>query len=89
MTAIENQWISFFEEQPVDGQDIYYYGQHIGVWSGQYRYDPNDPVSHHIILCGESYGVVDRMDAPWWMPDNGQDKPQKPSRPVPPDYPSG
>jgi hypothetical protein len=90
MTAIKNQWISFFERQPENGQGIWYYGQHIGVWSGEYVYSPNDPVSPHIMLCHESIGIVDRMDAPWWMLDDGKmDRPEKPSRPVPPDYPSG
>jgi hypothetical protein len=84
------EWISFFERQPEDGQGIWYYGQHIGVWSGEYVYSPNDPVSPHIMLCHESIGIVDRMDAPWWMLDDGKmDSPEKPSRPVPPDYPSG
>jgi len=81
------EWISFFERQPEDGQGIWYYGQHIGVWSGEYVYSPNDPVSPHIMLCHESIGLVDRMDAPWWMPYEGQDKPEKPSTPYPPDYP--
>lgn len=90
MTATNNQWISFFERQPENGQGIWYYGQHIGVWSGEYRYSPEDPVSHHLMLCHESYGFVDRMDAPWWMVDDGvMSRPEKPSRPVPPDYPSG
>ena len=90
MTAIENQWISFFEKQPEDGQGIWYYGHKIGVWCGEYVYFPDDPASPHIMLCHESPGVVDRMDAPWWMIDDGEMvRPTKPSRPVPPDYPSG
>ena len=88
MTATNNQWISFFERQPENGQGIWYYGQHIGVWSGEYRYYPEDPVSHHIMLCHESYGFVDRMDAPWWMPDEGQSKPQRPEKDYPDGYPS-
>lgn len=32
-------------------------------------------------------GVVDRMDAPWWMPDEGQPKPNKPEKDYPEDYP--
>jgi hypothetical protein len=27
------------------------------------------------------------MDAPWWMPDLGQEKPQPPSEDYPSDYP--
>jgi len=81
------EWISFFERQPHDGQQIFYYGEHIGVWAGRYKYDPNDPVSHHIIHCSESWGVVDRMDAPYWMPDEGQPKPERPVYDYPDDYP--
>ena len=84
------EWISFFERQPYEGQQIFYYGEHIGVWAGRYNYSPNDPVSPHIIHCSESCGVVDRMDTPWWMSRHeGMTKPEKPNRPVPPDYPSG
>jgi hypothetical protein len=82
------EWISFFERQPEDGQGIWYYGQHIGVWSGEYVYSPNDPVSPHIMLCHESIGIVDRMDAPWWMPDEGQPKPPPPKEHYPKDYPT-
>jgi len=57
------------------------------VWAGRYKYDPNDPVSHHIIHCSESWGVVDRMDAPYWMPDEGQPKPERPVYDYPDDYP--
>lgn len=31
--------------------------------------------------------VVDRLDAPWWMPDNGQDRPEPPIAEYPYDYP--
>ena len=82
------EWISFFERQPENGQSIWYYGECIGVWSGEYRYSPDDPVSHHIMVCNESYGFVDRMDAPWWMPDDGKMvRPNKPNEKYPKDYP--
>jgi len=48
------EWISFFDRQPEDGQGIWYYGQHIGVWAGEYRYCPTDKYSHHIMHCHES-----------------------------------
>ena len=85
------EWISFFgPRRPINGQKIYYFGEYIGVWRGEYAYSPNDPVSPHIMLCHESPGIVDRMDAPWWMLDDGKmTRPEKRSRPVPPDYPSG
>jgi hypothetical protein len=83
------EWISFFDHQPEDGQDIWYYGEHIGVWTGKYSYSPDDPVSPHLIYCAESFGVVDRMDAPWWMPDDRiMVRPNKPTQPYPSDYPS-
>ena len=82
------EWISFFDRQPEDGQGIWYYGQHIGVWAGEYHYAPNDPVSPHLIFCHESFGVVDRMDAPYWQPYEGQPKPSPPYKPYPDDYPS-
>ena len=97
------EWISFFDRQPADGQKIWYYGEPIGVWKGEYKYSPDDPYSPHLMICGErdeethkvlsEYGLenlsmtVDRMDAPWWMPDDGQDKPTKPSKEYPDDYP--
>ena len=84
------EWISFHgPRRPINGQSIYYYGHHIGVWRGTYRINYEDAFCIHNIDCGEAPGNVDYMDAPWWMPDNGQERPEKPSRPVPPDYPSG
>jgi hypothetical protein len=83
------EWISFFEKQPYEGQQIFYYGEPIGVWAGRYNYSPNDPVSPHLIYCSEAFGVVDRMDAPWWMPNDGvMSRPNKPDQPYPKDYPN-
>ena len=83
------EWISFFERQPENGQGIWYYGEYIGVWAGEYVYSPNDPVSPHVIHCHETLGVCDRMDAPWWMPDDGViSRPNKPDQPYPKDYPN-
>jgi len=98
------EWLSFFGyRRPINGQKIYYYGEHIGVWQGRYEIHWDDPVSPHIIICEQrdletdkvlaDYGLnnvafmVDRMDAPWWMPYEGQPKPEKPSEPYPKDYP--
>ena len=91
MTAIENQWISFFEKQPEDGQGIWYYGHNIEVGCGEYCSSPGDPAELQVIIKHESLGFIDRLTAPWWMVDDGvMDRPtKKPSRPVPPDYPSG
>jgi hypothetical protein len=84
------EWISFFEQQPEDEQHIWYYGKHIGVWRGEYRYSPDDVISPHIMVCHESFGFVDRMDAPWWMPNDGNmQRPTKPAKDYPEDYPHG
>lgn len=85
-------WISFFpgkdyHRMPRDGQKVIYYGEPIGVWRGTYKRDRNDTFCEHILICGESWGVVDYMDAPWWMPDEGQEKPQPPERDYPDGYP--
>lgn len=93
----------FGYRRPINGQKIIYYGEAIGVWRGKYKIDRNDPYCEHLIICGEKneetnevlkeYGLdkltmmVDRMDAPWWMPDEGQEKPAPPKEEYPPDYP--
>lgn len=98
------EWISFFAKQPEHGQKIFYYGEPIGVWMGHYEYRPDDKFSPHLMFCEErdseteaaldAYGLtgitmtVDRMDAPWWMPYEGQEKPTKPAQDYPEDYPS-
>jgi len=40
------------------------------------------------LICEESPGIVDRMDAPWWQPYEGQPKPKRPTADYPKDYPS-
>ena len=82
------EWISFHgPRRPINGQKIIYYGEAIGVWRGIYKIDYNDKFCIHNIYCSESWGNVDYMDAPWWMPDVGQEKPQPPNESYPPDYP--
>ena len=82
------EWISFHgPRRPINGQKIIYYGEAIGVWRGTYRINYNDPFCIHNIYCSESWGNVDYMDAPWWMPDVGQEKPHSPTESYPPDYP--
>jgi hypothetical protein len=51
---------------------------------------PNEVQSAVEILAKEPNvtGVVDNMDAPWWMPYEGQPKPPKPDKDYPDDYPS-
>lgn len=82
------EWISFHgPRRPINGQKIIYYGEPIGVWRGHYMIDYKDPYCKHLIICDESPGVVDYLDAPWWMPDLEQEKPAPPSEHYPPDYP--
>mgnify|MGYP003347272676 FL=1 len=85
------EWISFFgPRRPINGQKVYYFGPHIGAWKGRYEIHLDDLVSPHLLFCEESAGVVDRMDAPWWMPyEEGMTKPEKPARIIPEDYPHG
>ena len=82
------EWISFFgPRRPINGQKVYYFGPDIGVWRGRYEIHWDDVVSPHILICEESPGIVDRMDAPWWMPYEGQSKPVRPTTDYPKDYP--
>jgi len=83
------EWISFFgPRRPINGQEIYYYGEFFGVRKGKYRYMPEDSFSAHNIESTECAGWCDRMDAPWWMPVDGQPRPIKPDNPYPADYPN-
>lgn len=83
------EWISFLgPRRPINGQPIFYYGEHIGVRKGKYIFLRNDPYSPHLIESTECAGCCDRMDAPWWMPNLGQDRPEKPESPYPPEYPT-
>lgn len=85
-------WISFFpgkdyHRMPVDRQKVIYYGESIGVWRGIYVRNRGYDYCDHLLICNEG-GVCDRIDAPWWMPDEGQEKPQPPAKPYPDGYPS-
>lgn len=83
------QWISFHgPRRPINGQKIIYYGEAIGVWRGHYKINYEDKFCIHNIYCEDGWGNVDYMDAPWWMPDEGQEKPSPPSEPYPKDYPT-
>lgn len=70
-------WNHAMEKLPEHGQKVWYYGPLIGVWSGHYEFQPDDPVSPHLFFCGSQPGVVDRMDAPYWMPISDE-KPEPP-----------
>jgi hypothetical protein len=76
-------WINAMEQLPQPGQQVWYYGRHLGVWWGRYEFHPDALVSPHQFICGESPGSCDRMDAPWWMPAPDF-KPTHDDRPLPP-----
>lgn len=72
-------WIKALDQLPTHGQNVWYYGPLIGVWSGKYEYHPEDQFSPHLFFCGSEPGVVDRMDAPYWMPiESSEQKPNPP-----------
>jgi len=76
-------WIKCYERMPINGQEVWYWGEPIGVWRGRYEIDKSrdrdQRFSPHLFVCGESWGVVDRDDAPFWMPYEAGA-----SRPLPP-----
>lgn len=74
-------WINAMERLPEHGQEVWYYGEHLGVWRGRYEYHEDSLASPHLFICGESPGMCDRMDAPWWMPLNGNEG-SRPSEPT-------
>lgn len=81
-------WIKCRERLPINGQNVWYYGPHIGVWRGRFEIDKTPEsesmrhqcgVSMNLFICGEALGVVDTDDAPYWMPcEPGSDRPEKP-----------
>ena len=83
------EWISFFgPRRPINGQLIWYFGEAIGKHrAGKYVYCPDDPFDQHMIQSTICAGWCDRMDAPWWMPDEGQPTPDDPPTLYPEDYP--
>jgi hypothetical protein len=73
-------WIECRERMPINGQEVWYWGPCIGVWRGHYRIERRDAFCPHLFICGESPGVVDRMDAPFWMPyETGAARPSPPT----------
>lgn len=72
-------WINAMHTLPANGQRVWYYGVHLGVWRGRYEFHPDALSSPHLFICEESPGVCDRMDAPWWMLAADGD-----TRPLPP-----
>lgn len=72
-------WNDAMTTLPEHGQQVWYFGPMLGVWRGHYEFHADDMCSPHLFICGESPGVCDRMDAPYWMPyADGQDRPDPP-----------
>ena len=73
---------------PINGQRVWYYGPHIGVWRGKFEIDKSEEgramarkfgVPTDLFVCDEALGWVDSDDAPYWMPyEEGSERPEKP-----------
>lgn len=75
-------WVNAMESLPQQGQEVWYYGPYLGVWRGRYEFHADALASPHLFICGESPGVCDRMDAPWWMPLDDSWPPERPAPPT-------
>lgn len=81
-------WVSCKDRLPINGQRVWYYGPHIGVWRGHFKIDKSTEgramarkwgVPTDLFVCDEALGVVDSDDAPVWMPyEEGSERPEKP-----------
>jgi hypothetical protein len=59
-------WQLSCECLPEHGQQVWYCGPYIGVWAGNYQYQPDAfYCAHQFVSAG---GSCDRHDAPYWMP---------------------
>jgi len=71
------EWNCSHKNPPEVGQEVYYFGPHIGIGIGHYRYEeqviksekghPDIQLCPHI-FTNNSFGVVDACDAPFWLP---------------------
>lgn len=82
-------WVRCRERMPINGQEVWYFGEMLGVWRGRFVIDKSAwayrmieewGVPNTTFVCGESPGVCDTDDAPYWMPyEAGADRPTPPS----------
>jgi hypothetical protein len=82
------QWVECKVRLPINGQRVWYYGPHFGVWRGKFEIDKSEDgksmarkfgVPTDLFVCDEALGVVDSDDAPYWMPyEEGAERPTKP-----------
>ena len=73
-------WISVEDAMPEEGQKVWYYfqpvGRHRGTFDGYWvDEDGKEWKGMHMFSC--DYGFL-TGDVTHWMPDEGQDKPEKP-----------
>lgn len=75
------KWISVREYLPQDGEKVYYFCEHLGIFRGEFHIlkssyaNPNKFSSNH--------GVLDSDDVSYWMP---YDHTLRDMIPLPPDY---
>lgn len=72
------QWLDSHKKPPdPEGQKVYYFGRHIGLWVGYYKFQLNGihkDNGDYVELCPHLFrpldggGLVDACDAPYWMP---------------------
>jgi hypothetical protein len=64
------EWNSSHNNPPKVGQKVYYFGPHIGIWIGCYKYE--EQTVNDIRLCPHIFygegGYVDADDVPYWLP---------------------
>jgi hypothetical protein len=78
---MSREWISISERKPEENQKIYYFGDHLGMFRGEYFYDETSKGNPHKFYS--EHGIVDADDISHWMPyDHGL----KDIIPFPPDY---
>lgn len=87
-------WNNSHNNPPENGQKVYYFGPHIGIWVGTYQHKINGVNTNkgyvelcpHLFYCDDGFGVVDACDAPFWLPYDAE-RESKGWRPiVPPKY---
>ena len=65
------EWNNSHKNPPKDGEKIYYFGPHIGIGIGHYKYEERNMSGME--LCPHTFknvdfGFVDACDAPYWLP---------------------
>ena len=69
------EWNNSHKNPPKNGEKIYYFGPHIGIGIGYYKYEERtifQDTKNPIELCPHTFknvdfGFVDACDAPFWL----------------------